>query len=132
MTYLLDSDICVEMLRRRQPVAGRVERHSPADLAITTITEAELEYGILRHPSPEGARARLDRFLGSPIEILPFDRAAAPVHARLRLELRSQPIGPHDLMIASVALANQLVLVTHNTREFIRVPGLQIEDWTRP
>jgi tRNA(fMet)-specific endonuclease VapC len=94
------------------------------------MTEAELEFGILLHPSPAGARSRLDRFLASPVEILPFDRVCATKHAQVRAALRSQPIGPHDLIIASVALAHDLVLVTHNTREFQRVPGLRIEDWT--
>lgn len=132
MIYLLDSDTCVELLRRREPTASSVEAHSPADLAISTVTEAELEYGILLHPNPEGVRARLDRLLAAPIEILPFDRGAARVHARVRAELRPHPIGPHDLIIASVALTHRLVLVTHNTREFRRVPGLRIEDWTEP
>lgn len=132
MIYLLDSDICIEVLRRREPVAGRVAHHSPADLAIASMTEAELEYGVLRDPHPERARARLDRFLSAPIPVIPFDLTAARVHARLRDALRSQPIGRHDLIIASVAVANHLVMVTHNTREYGRVPGLAIEDWTLP
>lgn len=132
MIYLLDSDICVEVLRRRKPAASRVEGHSPADLAISTMTEAELEYGVRRHPHPDRARARLDRFLAAPIEVVPFDRTAAPIHARVRDTLRAQPLGPHDLIIASVALAHGLILVTHNTSEFERVPGLTVDDWTRP
>jgi tRNA(fMet)-specific endonuclease VapC len=108
-----------------------VARASPADLAIATMTEAELEYGVLLHPSPAGARLRLDRFLASPIEILPFDRECTTKHAQVRAQLRSQPIGPHDLIIASVALAHGLILVTNNVREFQRVPGLRIEDWSR-
>lgn len=130
--YLLDSDICVEVLRRRDPVASRVERSSPADLAVATMTEAELEFGVLRHPYPERARVRLDRFLAAPMEVLPFDRAAARIHARVRDALRAQPIGPHDLIIASIALAHMLTLVTHNTAEFERVPGLTVEDWSEP
>jgi tRNA(fMet)-specific endonuclease VapC len=128
--YLLDSDLCIEVLRRREPVASRVEGVSPADLAIATMTEAELEYGVLRHPHPNGARERLDRFLATPVQVLSFDRSAARAHAHLRDALRRQPIGPHDLIIASVAVANDLILVTRNQREFGRVPGLALEDWT--
>lgn len=130
MIYLLDTDICVELLRRRKPVVGRIQRASPADLTVSAMTLAELEYGILLHPTPEGARARLDHFLAAPIEVLPFDGSVAPIHARLRAQLRSQPIGAHDLIIAAVALAHELVLVTHNVREFTRVDGLRVEDWT--
>lgn len=132
MTYVLDSDICVELLRRREPVSSRVEAQSPADLAITTMTEAELEFGVIRHSNPERARARLDRFLATPIDVIPFDRAAARTHAQVRYALRAQPIGPHDLIIASIALAYQMILVTHNIKEFRRVPGLKVEDWTEP
>ena len=131
MIYLLDSDVCVEVLRRREPAAGRVACESPGDLAIAAMTQAELAYGILRHRNPTGARARLDHFLSAPIEILPFDREAALVHARLRDALRAQPIGPHDLIIASVAVAYRLILVTRNVPEFERVPGLTVEDWTK-
>jgi tRNA(fMet)-specific endonuclease VapC len=129
--YLLDSDICIEALRRREPVASRVAQASPADLTMASMTRAELEFGVLRHPNPKGARLRLDRLLSAPIEVLPFDSRAAPIHARVRDALRDRPIGPHDLIIASVALAHGLTLVTHNTSEFRRVPDLTIEDWTQ-
>jgi tRNA(fMet)-specific endonuclease VapC len=129
--YLLDTDICVEVLRRRGPAARRVEETSPADLAISVMTEAELEYGVIRHPDRARARARLDRLLEAPIEILPFDRPAARIHARVRHDLRATPIGPHDLIIAAIALAGGLTIVTHNVAEFARVPGLTVEDWTR-
>lgn len=132
MKFLLDSDICVELLRWREPVVSRVRRHSPADLAITTMTLAELEYGVLRHPRPEIARARLDTLLSEPIEILVFDSAAATVHAELRHAIRARPIGAHDLIIASIAVARGIVLVTRNLREFERVPDLAVEDWTKP
>ena len=66
--------------------------------------------------------------------VLPFDKAAANVHAQIRVHLErlGQVIGPYDLLIAAIALANNLTLVTHNTNEFSRVPGLVIEDWEIP
>jgi tRNA(fMet)-specific endonuclease VapC len=96
------------------------------------MTLAELEYGVLRHPKPEIARARLDTLLLEPIEILVFDSAAATVYAELRHAIRAHPIGAHDLIIASIAVARGIVLVTRNLREFERVPDLAVEDWTKP
>ena len=130
MKYLLDSDVCLDALRRRGPVATRVVRCSPDDLAISTINLAELEYGVLRDPNPEAQRRRLDAFLAAPIAVIPFDVPAARVQARLRLALRARLIRSHVLLIASVAIANDLTFVTQNTREFSRVPGLALEDWS--
>lgn len=129
MIYLLDSDTCIEVLRHSAPVVARVRALSPLDIGIAAMTEAELEYGVLRSRNAERERRHIDDLLGSLGYVLPFDRLSARVHAHLRHALRAQPIGSHDLIIASVAVANDLVLVTHNVREFSRVPGLTVEDW---
>lgn len=132
MAYLLDSDTCIWVMREREPVMSRVRGESPVDLAVASMTVAELRFGVLASAAPERTRARLDALLGAPLEVLPFDREAARCHADIRHAVRAQPIGERDLVIASVAVANGLTLVTGNVREFSRIPDLKIEDWTRP
>ncbi|HEU4629567.1 MAG TPA: type II toxin-antitoxin system VapC family toxin [Gemmatimonadaceae bacterium] len=131
MRYLLDTDTCVWVLRERDPVFSRVRGTSPDDLAIATTTEAELRYGALHSREPVRNLVMVEAFTAAPISVLPFDRRAARVHAELRVALRTQPIGERDLVIASVALAHGLAVVTGNVHEFARVPGLAVEDWTR-
>jgi tRNA(fMet)-specific endonuclease VapC len=94
------------------------------------MTIAELWFGALKSARPAVARREMDGFL-EPFVVLPFDRNAADAYARTRLALERQgrPIGERDLLIASIALARDLVVVTHNTSEFGRVPGLASEDW---
>ncbi len=92
------------------------------------MTEAELAYGVLASGDREGNAART-RLLLEPLEILPFDSDAARAHARIRWAVRKLPIGERDLVIASVAVARGLTLVTGNQREFRRVPELAMEDW---
>ena len=93
------------------------------------MTEAELCYGAWRSRDPAEARRSVAAFLG-PLVRLPFDSEAAEHHAELRFALRAHPIGDRDLVIASVAVAQGLALVTHNTQEFSWVPDLAVEDWT--
>ena len=97
------------------------------------MVKAELLYGAARSQQPERNQAQLQRFF-SGFPSLSFDDQAAAAYGTLRaaLEASGTPIGPNDLMIAAIALASGLVLVTHNTAEFSRVPGLQIEDWQVP
>jgi tRNA(fMet)-specific endonuclease VapC len=91
---------------------------------------AEIAYGMAKKPVPEPRRTRQARFLAE-IASLPFDDAAAEIAGRVRagLDRAGTPIGPYDLLIAAIALAHDLTLVTHNRREFGRVPGLRTEDW---
>lgn len=131
MTYLLDTDTAVWLMREREPVLSRVRAQSPADVAICSMTEAELRFGANKADQPARGLARLDALIATPIQVLPFDRAAARRHADIRFAVGAQPIGDRDLVIASVAAANGLTLVTGNVREFSRVPGLAIEDWSR-
>ena len=102
----------------------------PADVLVCSVVKAELYYGANRSSRKPETLAALEEFL-SLLTSLPFDDNAARIYGKIRAELssRGRPIGPNDLMIASIALANKVALVTHNTREFGRVDGLQIEDW---
>lgn len=126
--YLLDTDTCVWLFRAHPAVVGRAKRESPADLAVATMTIAELWYGALRGNRPDAFDV-VRRFLATDVQVLPFDTAAAYRHAEIRQAVRAQPIGPRDLEIASVCLARGLTVVTANLREFSRVPGLTVESW---
>jgi tRNA(fMet)-specific endonuclease VapC len=97
---------------------------------VSTITCAELWYGAAKSRQPQRSRAEQDALL-LPFRILDFDGAAADRYASLRAHLAraGKPIGDRDLMIAATALANRMGVVTNNTREFVRVPGLRVEDW---
>lgn len=129
MRYLLDTDTCIEILRRREPVSSRVRSYSPDDLVLSAMTVAELHFGALRSSDPERSQASVGAFLSAPIEIVPFDADAARHHAEIRYALRSQPIGERDLVIAATARAGGFVVVTGNRTEFERVPGLIVEGW---
>jgi tRNA(fMet)-specific endonuclease VapC len=134
MTYLLDTNVCVQYLRGRNlPVLQRLQMTPMQDVQVCSVVKAELYLGALRSAKPAQNRANVDAFL-RPYLSLAFDDAAAEVHALIRhqLETAGTPIGPHDLQIAAIALTNGLTLVTHNTAEFSRVPGLVIEDWEQP
>lgn len=130
MPYLLDTDTCIWVLRGRDATLSRVRSCAPEDIAIAAISEAELRYGARNSRDPAAGYARIEAFLSAPIDVLPFDRDAAHWHAELRWALRSKPIGERDLMIASIAMAQQRTVVTGNRAEFSRVPGLVVEDWT--
>ena len=111
-------------------VAYRLARMSPAEIAIPAVVVYELEFGALGCGDPARRRRELKRLTGA-VSILAFDDRAADCAARLRYDLGQSDtaIGPMDLLIAATALAYGTKLVTHNTREFGRVPGLQVEDW---
>jgi tRNA(fMet)-specific endonuclease VapC len=104
-----------------------------ADLSLCSVVKAELIRGVLRSSRPATERAKVDAFVKQFVS-LPFGDDAAEVFARIRyhLESRGIVIGPYDMQIASIALANQLTVVTHNVAEFSRVPGLTVEDWEMP
>lgn len=131
MKYLLDTNTCIRYLNGRSPqVFKRLESLSEADIAVCSIVKMELRYGALRSDYVEKTLEKQATFLNRFVS-LPFDDAAHIHAARIRAELASAgtPIGPYDLLIAAIALANNLILVTHNTKEFSRVTGLQLEDW---
>ncbi|MBL8132924.1 MAG: type II toxin-antitoxin system VapC family toxin [Anaerolineae bacterium] len=131
MKYLLDTNPFIRYLNGRAPLLTRklvtVPRH---DIAISIITKAELYYGAAKSQTPERSRVRQDSFL-RPFLVLPFDDAAVEHYAVLHVALERQgaPISHPDMQIAAIALANDLILVTHNTNEFSRIAGLTLEDW---
>ena len=131
MKYLLDTNTCIRHLNRRSPsITRRLHALSDADLVICSVVKAELFLGAMKSQFPQKTMQKQQAFV-SRFESLPFDDSAALVYARIRgiLEQAGTPVGSNDLMIASIAMANGLILVTHNTREFERIAGLEIEDW---
>lgn len=134
MPYLLDANVCIGFLRGRNLLLRqRVLACPNTDLHLCSVVQAELIGGTLRSHRPVAERAKMDAFVKQYIS-LPFEDDAAEVFARIRfhLETLGTPIGPYDLQIASIALVNGLTVVTHNTAEFGRVPGLTVEDWEVP
>ena len=128
MIRLLDTDVLVDVLRGRGATRDRLAAGSPDGFRVSSVAVAELAYGALL--SREPARAGLAwRALLEPLEVIPFDAAAATHHAELRLALRSTPIGERDLIVAATATAHGMTVVTRNLREFDRVPGLVVEVW---
>lgn len=136
MRYLLDTNAWAAYLRQSHAgLVTRLDRHSPNDRALCSAVLGELIYGA-EHSGPTRKAANHQRVeeLRSRFASLPYGDDAAERCGLLRAHLAAlgTPIGPNDLMIAAVALANDLTLVTHNTREFNRVPGLKVEDWHLP
>lgn len=131
MKYLLDTNICIALIRRK-PAAliQRLIANTPGEVGVSTITVAELAHGAEKSAQPEQNLAALAQFL-LPLEVAAFDQAAALAYGRLRarLEQSGQTIGGMDLLIAAHALGLETILVTNNLREFQRVPGLEVEDW---
>jgi tRNA(fMet)-specific endonuclease VapC len=131
MRYLLDTNICIYVIKRRPPqVLARVQRCAVGDLGLSTVTLAELQYGVAKSAFPERNQEALAAFT-LPLEILPFDAPAAAAYGPIRatLERQGTPIGAMDLLIAAHAVSLGVILVTNNPREFGRVPGLQVENW---
>ncbi len=131
MKYLLDTDAFSDIVRGVPNVAARFSCLLPSLVRISTVTTKEVEFGRRRHPERASRHgAAIDELLHN-IESLPFDTEDAYATGRLRavLSKAGTPIGPYDVMIAGTALARGLIVVTANTREFSRVPNLQIEDW---
>jgi tRNA(fMet)-specific endonuclease VapC len=131
MRYLLDTNTCIDYLRHpHSKVRVRLQTHSPDEIALCTIVQAELYYGAWRSQNPAHNLSLLEEFF-EPFASLPFCLKAARVYGEIRADLASKGtiIGPHALMIAAIALANGLTLITNNLREFERIPNLSCEDW---
>jgi tRNA(fMet)-specific endonuclease VapC len=131
MTYLPDTNACIALLRQRNPrLVARWHATKASDVVLCSVVVYELRHGAERSTDPAREHGKLDVFL-APFASLPFDdlcgRKCAVV--RHKLERAGLVIGPHDLQIAAIALHHGLTLVTHNTREFGRISGLQLDDW---
>jgi tRNA(fMet)-specific endonuclease VapC len=133
MTYLLDSNACIGWLRQSQPkLVARIKQEDPKGIVICSVVVGELIYGVERSAPAHQANNRMRvGQLRQQFVSLPFDDSASEHYGKVRghLAVLGTPIGPNDLMIAAIALANVLTLVTNNSIEFSRVPGLSIEDW---
>ena len=132
MHFLLDTNICIYLIKNRPPeVLEKFKQHPPSEVAISTITLFELEYGAEKSNRKQQAQKALKKFL-SPLDIVDLDQAAANEAAiiRAQLEKKGTPIGPYDILIAGLARSRSMTLVTNNTKEFSRVDGLLLENWT--
>lgn len=130
ITHLVDTDICIEALRRGQrQLAERFAEHD-AGLAVSAVTVGELMYGAARSSDPKRNRAAVEEFLAM-VTVLDLNAADAEAAGRIRAELAAlgTPIGGYDLLIAGQARARSLVVATGNVREFGRVAGIRVENW---
>lgn len=131
MIYLLDTNTCIGYLNRRsQSIYQHFLAVSADDVYICDIVKFELYYGAYKSSRTAENLQNLDNFFADLVS-LPFDSKAAQICGQIRAQLQANgtPIGAYDLQIAAIALVNQLILVTHNTKEFERIKGLQLEDW---
>lgn len=131
MRFLLDTDTCVYALKQHAEVLRQILSHRRTELAISVVTEAELRFGAAKSNAAAKTLRKVEAFL-LPFTILDFtsDEAEAYAGLRAKLERAGTPIGALDLVIAAHAVAQKLVLVTNNEREFARVAGLKLENWS--
>lgn len=131
MEYLLDTNICIYLIKERPPgILERFRQHSPEEVAISVVTLFELQYGVEKSQYREHSEDALGKFL-LPLTVIDLDRSAANEAAAIRaqLEKKGLSIGPYDLLIAGIARSRGMTLVTNNTKEFNIVSGLRLEDW---
>jgi tRNA(fMet)-specific endonuclease VapC len=136
MTYLLDTNACIALINGKPPsVRSRFQSvvAKGGQVKVSSIVIFELWYGVAKGKQKEGNTDRLDVFLSGPIQIFPFDEEDAKAAGLVRAEIEAtgRPIGAYDLLIAGQALRHKVTLVTANTKEFLRVPGLPSEDWAK-
>jgi tRNA(fMet)-specific endonuclease VapC len=132
MKLLLDTTICIYIIKQKPAnVLKRFLEYQIGDIGISTITLSELRYGVAKSAHREKNAKALDEFT-IPLEVVPYDEAAAHVYGDIRasLEKAGTPIGSMDMLIAAHAVSLGIPLVTNNTREFIRIPSLNLIDWT--
>jgi len=129
--YLLDTNTCI-FLKNKKPihVLEKLKSVIHERLYISSVTVGELQYGVYESTNIERNRISLTEFL-APFEILNFDDSDAEVFGKIRSALKrsGQIIGPYDMIIGAQAIAKNLILVTNNTKEFIRIAGIKLEDW---
>lgn len=130
---MLDTNMCIYAQKNSPQVIAKIQDNFQYGIAISAITLAELQYGVQASANIEKNAVALYRFL-SIVEVLDFDSGAAMEYGKIRADLRKKgtPIGNMDMLIAAHAKSENLIVVTHNTREFERVEGLELEDWYLP
>ena len=133
MIYMLDTNICIYLIKKRSDtLLNRMRVFRTGEIGVSVLTVAELQYGVSKSTNQERNQAALEAFL-LPLDIVDFTVDITVVYGRIRTELEKQgrPIGPLDTLIAAHALSLDVPLVTNNTREFERVQGLRLEDWSQ-
>jgi len=131
LSYLLDTNVFIMYLKgRSQNINNHIDNLEPEKIAVCSVVKAELFYGSMKSNNPKKNLNLQKSFLSQFIS-LPFDDSCAEIYGKIRADLTKAgtPIGSNDIQIAAIALANNLILVTHNVREFSRIDGLKIEDW---
>jgi tRNA(fMet)-specific endonuclease VapC len=132
MIYMLDTNMCIYIIKQKPlKVLETLKKLDAKDVCVSAITLAELAYGVAKSQQKEKNLIALTGFL-APLEILPLSDKAAVESGEIRavLEKRGRVIGPYDLLIAAHALSENLILVTNNTGEFGRIPGLALQNWS--
>jgi len=132
MLCMLDTNICIYLIRRKpMTVVERFKNYEPGDVAVSSISVAELQYGVCKSNRPDQNQIALAEFF-LPLEVVAFDESAASHYGDIRnhLEKEGNIIGSMDLLIAAHARSLSLTLITNNLREFQRVPELRAENWT--
>lgn len=132
MLYLVDSDICIYAIKKSPAVVSHFRGRPAGEVAMSVITYMELVFGAWKSQRPDSNMKTIED-LASIISVLPLDSSVALYFAQIRrtLESAGTPIGPYDMLIAAHALSAEATLVTNNTREFSRVKGLRLENWSR-
>ena len=131
--YLLDTNACIRILNDTSPLlVQRLASHAPSEIRLCSVVKAELLYGA-RHSQRVAENLKLLAHFFAPFVSLPFNDRCAEEYGQIRVELAQAGtlIGPNDLLIAAIARAYNLTLVTHNVEEFGRVNGLRLEDWEK-
>jgi tRNA(fMet)-specific endonuclease VapC len=131
MKYLLDTCVISDFIKNESNTAEQIKNTSPTEIAVSTITVMEIQYGLALYPKrAEVIRPIIHDFLNA-VYLLPFSEEDANQAAILRALLKQQgtPIGSYDILLAGAALCRQLIFVTSNTKEFNRIDGLKIENW---
>lgn len=131
MKYILDTNICIYLIKKQPAsVLKKFKTLQAGDVGISSVTAAELWYGVFKSHSQQKNRIALNEFM-LPLEVQPFDEFAAEQYGEIRahLEKKGKPIGSLDFMIAAHALSLKATLVTNNQKEFMRISGLKVENW---
>jgi tRNA(fMet)-specific endonuclease VapC len=133
MRYLIDTNICIYLMNQKpHRLIQKLKYFQVGDIGLSSITLAELQYGVSKSKSKRNNQIRLNEFL-VPFEILPFDERHTITYGEIRSQLKKvrKIIGPLDLLIAAHALSEEFILITNNDKEFKRVKGLSVENWTK-
>lgn len=133
MRYMLDTNICIYIIREKPiKVLKKLRTFNLSDIVISAITHSELEYGVAKSSRRKKNREALIKFL-APLEIIPYDDKAAVNCGQIRthLEKKGTVIGAMDMLIGAHACSIPVTLVTHNLREFKKIPGLRVDNWAK-